>query len=56
MHLPKLKTDKDKNRKNTAIDFCYSGINNSSKKNLSKKSNTYNKNKEKFIFTFEKAK
>lgn len=41
--LPDLETDKDKNGKNAAIDFCHSSENNSSNGNLSGAGNASDK-------------
>lgn len=57
-----LETNKDKNKKNAAINFCHLSENNSFDGNLSWADNisnkifSNNKNKEKFIFISEKAK
>lgn len=60
--MPNPKTDKNKNRKNITIDFCYSNEDNSSNRNLLKVDNASNKmfsndkNKEKLILISKKAK
>lgn len=57
-----FKTNKDKNKKNVAINFCHFSKNNFFNRNLSKANNdnnrifSNNKNKEKFILTSEKTK
>lgn len=60
--LQDLETDKDKNRKNITMDFCYFNKNNSSNRNLFGVGNANNKifsndkNEEKLTFASEKAK
>lgn len=60
--LPDLKTNRDKNRKNVATNFCHFSENNFSDRNLSKTGNTRDEkffnyeNEEKLMPVFEKAK
>lgn len=59
--LPNLETDKDKNRKNVATDFCYFNENYFYNRNLLKVDNisdkkvSNNKNEEEFRPALEKA-
>lgn len=60
--LPNFETDKNKNGKNAAIDFCYSSENNFSDGNLSEANNasdetfSNNEKKEELMSASEKAK